>query len=132
MNPLRIVAQSDWLRLTLGGLVSGCAIYLLVSEYPQIVWIAVPIAFAIGAVSCFACEHMFEAVFKAVLAAIIMFFALRIASKIIVEGVAWWKVVLVSLPIGFLGGMGIGSLLGAMCRLLYDPNIRPNDHKPTT
>jgi len=123
MNPLTTIAQSDWLRLIFGGIITGAAIYGLTHPYPQVAWIAVPIAGLNGAISCFICEHMVEAIFKAVIAAIIVFFAIRITPQIIAKNPTWWKVALVSFPIGLLGGLGIGSLLGGVCRLFWVPPI---------
>ncbi len=108
--------------------ITGGVIYGLVHNYPQIAMIAVPIAIAVGAISCFACEHMVEAVFKAIISGVIVFISLRMAPKMMANDPQWWKIALVSLPLGFLGGMGVGSLLGGACRLAWEPVIRNDDN----
>ena len=123
MNPIKIIAQSDWLRLIVGGVVTGVVIYGLVHEYYQIAWIAVPVAVLIGAMSCFVCETMVEAIVKASIAAVIVFLALRTTPRMMAHDPHWWKIALVSLPLGFIGGMGVGSLLGGICRLFWEPPV---------
>ncbi|MCX6864637.1 MAG: hypothetical protein NTV46_00200 [Verrucomicrobia bacterium] len=127
MNPMKIIAQRDWLRLIFGGIVTGGVIYGLVHNYPQIAMIAVPIAIAVGAISCFACEHMVEAVFKAIISGVIVFLALRMAPTMMAHDPQWWKIALLSVPLGLLGGMGVGSLLGGACRLVWEPVIDNDD-----
>ena len=131
MNPIKIIAQSDWLRLIIGGVVTGPVIYGLVRDYGQIAWIAVPVAALIGAMSCFACEPMVEAIVKAAIATVIVFLALRTAPEMMAHDPDWWKIALVSLPLGFIGGMGVGSLLGGICRLFWEPAVHNNGHAHT-
>lgn len=71
---------------------------------------------------------MVEAVYKAVIAGVVVFLSLRTAPKIMTNDPQWWKIALVSLPLGFIGGMGIGSLLGGACRLVWEPVIRNYDN----
>jgi hypothetical protein len=123
MNPIKIIAQSDCLQLIMGGVVSGLVIYGLAHEYYQIAWIAVPVAVLIGAISCFVCEQMVESIVKAAIAAVIVFLALRTTPKMMAHDPDLWKIALVSLPLGFIGGMGVGSLLGGIFRLFWEPAI---------
>ena len=124
---LKIIARNDGLRLALGGIASGGVIYGLVHPYPAIAWIAVPGAVVVGAISCFACEHVVESVVKAVLAAVVVFLTLRVIPRTMASDPAWWRLALAGLPLGFVGGMGVGSLLGGVCRLAWEPGIRDRD-----
>jgi hypothetical protein len=131
MNPIKIIAQSDWLRLIFGGVFAGLAIYGLVHEYYHIAWIAVPVAVLIGAMSCFAYETMVEAVVKASIAALIVFVLLRTIPKMMAHEPDWRKSALVSLPLGFIGGMGFGSLLGGIFRLFWEPVVHNGEEAHT-
>ena len=58
---------------------------------------------------------------KAMLSGVIVFLSLRMAPKMMAGDPQWWKIAILSLPLGFLGGVGVGSILGAVCRLAWRP-----------
>lgn len=121
MNPMKCIAQSAWLRLIFGGIAAGCVIYGLVHSHPRVAVVAVPLAIVVGAISCSVCEHLVEALVKAMLSGVIVFLSLRMAPKMMAGDPQWWKIAILSLPLGFLGGVGVGSILGAVCRLAWRP-----------
>lgn len=102
-------------------------IYGLVGHYLQVAWIAVPIAILTGSISCFMRDHMVEAVYKAVLAGVIVFFTLRKIPGVIANNPQWWVIGFLGMSVGCLGGMGIGSLLGGACRLAWNPDTSEED-----
>lgn len=125
---MKTIIQSDWTRLFLGGVCSGIGVWALTIPYPQLVWIAIPTAALIGAISCFAYEHMVEAVVKAIIAGTLILVSLHVASRLPADEPVWWKTALIAFPIGFLGGLGMGGLLGAFFRLFRKPYAPDIEH----
>ncbi|HEY1123666.1 MAG TPA: hypothetical protein VGE67_18765 [Haloferula sp.] len=120
MKALASLVRNNGFRLAIGGLASGAAAYALAHPFPQIVWIAVVIAVLVGAESCFASETIVEALLKTLLCAPLISLFMVALPKITMKNPAGWKLALGGGGIGFLLGVGIGSLLGALCRLAWE------------
>ena len=73
---------------------------------------------------------MVEAIIKALIAAVIVFFALRLAPKIMTAEPAWWLVALIAIAIGFVGGGGIGAIIGGISRTIWNPTIIDEEDTP--
>jgi hypothetical protein len=122
MNALKYIARNGSWRVCIGGLASGGVAYALVSGFPPAVfWTAVGVAFFIGALSSMPCETIVEAIVKAVIASVVVFMALMAMHKFVEKHPSSWALGFFSFLVGLLIGMGTGSLLGAVCRLAYDP-----------
>jgi hypothetical protein len=124
MKLLKIIAHHEWLRLAVGGVVSGGVAYGLVHAYPAIAWFAVAGAVVIGAISSLAMEHLPESVVKAVMAAVLVQLAVTILPRTMANDPSWWRIGFTGLAVGFLVGMGVGSLVGGVCRSVWVPDFR--------
>ena len=69
------------------------------------------------------CKHWVEAIVKLLISALPAYFLIRLIPKMLAGDPAWWKISLIVLSLGFLVGMGIGSLIGGLYSLCF--NIPP-------
>jgi hypothetical protein len=121
MNSVKNIAQKDWLRWTLGGVVTGGMNYGLFHNSPEIALIAVPIAVLIGAFWCINPERIVPSMVQAGIAGLMLILTHHTTTKIMMNDTQWWKVAPVGLFLGLLGGVSVGALLGGVCRHFWEP-----------
>ena len=118
---MKNIAQKNWLRWTLGGVVTGGMNYGLFHNSPEIALIAVPTAVLIGAFWCINPERIVPSMVQAGIAGLMLILTHHTTIKIMMNDTQWWKVAPVGLFLGFLGGVSVGALLGGLCRHFWEP-----------
>lgn len=154
MGLLKYIVKHDWVRCLLGGLMSAGVVYALVPDFrPMLLWTAVAIAFLIGALCSFAGETIVEAMVKVLIVSLLLCMTFPVlhkarekaarmkekaAERAKVEGgavapqsprpgVGSALGILVSMGMGFFGGMAVGTLFGAVCRLVDETPVYQRD-----
>lgn len=122
-----MIAHSAWLRLIIGGALSGFSVAALLWQYPQAVGISVNIAVLFGAMRCVACELIGEALVVGFIAAVAIYAMLWLAPKFMAGEPRWWASALLGVPIGVFGGAAVGGILGGIFRCLWDQNLSYDD-----
>ena len=118
---LKKIANNDGLLLLLGGALSGGVAFLFTSYFQVFTIIGVIIAVLSGVIGCFLRQHFFEALVLSILCSLLLYGLVDLEAKFD-DSTSYWKILLFSIGMSFTIGTVVGSLLGSMAKLLYEPD----------
>jgi hypothetical protein len=127
MNAMKSIAQSNRLRSVLGGAICGAVNFGIFHGNTDIAFVAVPISVLVGAFWCISPERFVLCLLQCAIAGACLVFGYSIISKIMAHDYQWWAIAPVSILLGAMGGVAVGSLFGGVCRHYSESITHSND-----
>ena len=132
MHLVKIAMNNDWFLLCIGGALSAFANFLISSHFEVFTILGVLVTLVIGAFACFMRQHVPEAIGLSIVSSIPLFCIIHFFVNHIDESTSYLLAALVSAGLAVFLGIIIGSLLGSIARLFFDPNLLAHNKRRQT